>query len=82
MSITINKQYISKRNISGTGNPCKYIVIHETDNTSKGAGAKTHASAQCNGHFTDMSVHYYCGSDGIFQAAEQPANAGMWDVLM
>lgn len=70
VSVTIYREYISQRNINGTGNPCKYIVIHETDNYSKGAGAKTHAKAQHDGNFADMSVHYYCGSDGIYQAAE------------
>ena len=70
VSVTIHREYISQRNINGTGNPCKYIVIHETDNYSKGAGAKTHAKAQHDGNFADMSVHYYCGSDGIYQAAE------------
>jgi N-acetylmuramoyl-L-alanine amidase CwlA len=66
----INREFISQQNINGTGNPCKYIVIHETDNYSKGAGARTHAKAQHDGNFADMSVHYYCGSDGIYQAAE------------
>lgn len=70
VSVTIHREHISQRNINGTGNPCKYIVIHETDNYSKGAGAKTHAKAQHDGNFADMSVHYYCGSDGIYQAAE------------
>lgn len=66
----INKDFISRQNINGTGNPCKYIVIHETDNYSRGASARTHAKAQHDGNFADMSVHYYCGSDGIYQAAE------------
>ena len=66
----INREFISQKNINGTGNPCKYIVIHETDNYSRGAGARTHAKAQHDGNFADMSVHYYCGSDGIYQAAE------------
>lgn len=66
----INREFISRQNINGTGNPCKYIVIHETDNYSEGAGARTHAKAQHDGNFADMSVHYYCGSDGIYQAAE------------
>ncbi len=66
----INRDYISKKNINGTGNPCKYITIHETDNYNKGADAKCHAKAQHDGNFRDMSVHYYCGSDGIYQAAE------------
>jgi hypothetical protein len=70
MAIAINRQYISQRNINGTGNPCTYIVIHETDNTNRGANAKAHASAQYNGHFTDMSVHYYTDKDGVYQAAE------------
>ena len=66
----INREFISQRNINGTGNPCRYIVIHETDNYNKGANARTHAKAQHDGNFADMSVHYYCGSDGICQAAE------------
>lgn len=68
--MNINREFISQRNINGTGNPCKYIVVHETDNTNKGAGARTHANAQYHGNFSDMSVHYYSGSDGVYQAAE------------
>lgn len=68
--MNINREFISQRNINGTGNPCKYIAIHETDNYNKGANARTHAKAQHDGNFSDMSVHYYCGSDGIYQAAE------------
>ena len=68
--MNINREFLSQRNINGTGNPCKYIVIHETDNYNKGANARTHAKAQHDGNFSDMSVHYYCGSDGIYQAAE------------
>lgn len=68
--MNINRKFLSQRNINGTGNPCKYIVIHETDNYNKGANARTHAKAQHDGNFSDMSVHYYCGSDGIYQAAE------------
>lgn len=68
--MNINREFLSQRNINGTGNPCKYIVIHETDNYNKGANARTHAKAQHEGNFSDMSVHYYCGLDGIYQAAE------------
>lgn len=68
--MNINKEFISQKNINGTGNPCKYIVIHETDNYNKGANARTHAKAQHDGNFADMSVHYYCGSDGVYQAAD------------
>ena len=68
--MNINREFISQRNINGTGNTCRYIVVHETDNTNRGAGAKTHAKAQRQGNFADMSVHYYSGLDGVFQAAE------------
>lgn len=67
--ITINRDYVSKENTyEGANNPI-YIVIHETDNPSKGAGAQRHALAQKNGNLS-TSVHYYSGSDGVYQAAE------------
>lgn len=65
----INTEFISKSNTyAGQNNP-KYIVIHETDNFSKGADAARHAQAQAAGHLS-TSVHYYAGSDGVYQAAE------------
>ena len=70
MALNINREFISQRNINGTSNPCRYIVIHETDNFKSGANARCHAKAQSDGSFSDMSVHYYCGSDGVYQAAE------------
>lgn len=64
----INTEFISKSNTyAGQNNP-KYIVIHETDNFSKGADAGRHAQAQAAGHLS-TSVHYYAGSDGVYQAA-------------
>lgn len=64
----INTEFISKSNTyAGQNNP-KYIVIHETDNFSKGADAGRHARAQAAGHLS-TSVHYYAGSDGVYQAA-------------
>ncbi len=65
----INKDFISKNNTYAGKNSPKYIVIHETDNYSVGAGAKRHAEAQSLGHLS-TSVQYYAGSDGIYQAAE------------
>lgn len=65
----INREYISKNNTYAGKNQPKYIVIHETDNYAKGAGAQRHAYAQAAGHLS-MSVHYYAGSDGVYQAAE------------
>lgn len=67
--ITINRKFISKNNTYAGRNVPKYIVIHETDNYAIGAGAKRHAEAQFLGHLS-MSVQYYVGSDGIYQAAE------------
>lgn len=67
--ITINRDFISKQNTySGANNPI-YIVVHETDNYANGAGAQRHAQAQKNGNLS-TSVHYYAGSDGVYQAAE------------
>lgn len=65
----INREYVSKENTYQGQNKPKYIVIHETDNWSRGAGAQRHASAQAAGHLS-TSVHYYSGSDGVYQAAE------------
>lgn len=67
--MNINKEFVSEVN-SSAGNTQKFIIIHETDNWSNGAGARTHAKAQCNGNFSNMSVHYYAGSDGVYKAAE------------
>ena len=76
-TIHINKDYISKRNTYDGQNKPRYIVVHETDNYAKGAGAERHAQAQAAGHLS-MSVHYYTGSDGIYQAAEH--SDGTWSV--
>lgn len=64
----INTQYISDKNTYNKANAKKYIVIHETDNFKKGADALRHAKAQCAGNLS-TSVHFYCGSDGVYQAA-------------
>lgn len=64
----INKEFISKENTYSGQNKPKYIVIHETDNFAKGAGARKHAQAQAAGHLS-ISAHYYVGSDGVYHAA-------------
>ncbi len=68
-NITINRNFVSTRNTYISRNVPKYIVIHETDNYARGAGARRHAEAQFLGHL-GTSVQYYSGSDGIYQAAE------------
>lgn len=65
----INTEFISKKCTYAGQNRPKYIVIHETDNFSKGADAGRHAQAQAAGHLS-TSVHYYAGSDGVYQAAD------------
>lgn len=68
-NIEINREFISSENTYAGKNRPAYIVIHETDNYAKGAGARRHAEAQFLGHLS-TSVQYYSGSDGIWQAAE------------
>lgn len=68
MAIIINRDFISTVNTYVGQNKPIYIVIHETDNFAKGAGARRHAEAQAAGHLS-TSVQYYVGSDGIYQAA-------------
>ena len=75
--VTINRDYISRKNTYAGANAPKYIVIHETDNTAKGAGAQRHAQAQAAGHLS-TSVHYYSGSDGVYQTAEH--SDGTWSI--
>lgn len=68
-NIKINREFISRNNTYAGRNVPAYICVHETDNKSKGAGARRHAEAQFLGHLS-TSVQYYSGSDGIYQAAE------------
>ena len=67
--LKINREYVSTKNTYNKKNAKKYIVIHETDNFKKGADGLRHAKAQYNGNLS-TSVHFYCGSDGIYQVAE------------
>lgn len=67
--MNIIRDYISSKNTYTKKNIPKYIVLHETDNWSKAAGAQRHAQAQAAGNLS-TSVHFYAGSDGVYQAAE------------
>jgi N-acetylmuramoyl-L-alanine amidase len=42
----------------GTSNGKRYITIHETDNTAKGADAQAHANLQSKGNSRQASWHY------------------------
>lgn len=68
--LTINKEFLkSYKCYKGKNNP-KYIVNHETDNYSYGAGARNHAKAQFNGNLGDASVHFYVDDKEIYQCLE------------
>ncbi|MDD2979130.1 MAG: glucosaminidase domain-containing protein [Hespellia sp.] len=76
--MNINRSYVSNNNTYASNNP-QYIVVHNTDNFAAGADAKRHATAQYNGNFDNMSVHYYTDdTDTAYQAA--PHNRGCWHV--
>lgn len=58
MSITIKKQLVTNLSKTyGKRNQQKYIVIHQTGNTSKGADAQAHANLQSNGNLRSSSWH-------------------------
>lgn len=71
--ININKKLTTKNCYLNKNNP-KYIVIHETDNTDKGAGAERHATAMCNGNLAG-TVHYYVDDKSIYQTLEHKHGA-------
>lgn len=75
--MNINREFISTENTYTGQNEPKYIVIHETDNFAEGAGARRHAEAQAAGHLS-ISVHYYAGADGVYQAAAH--TDGTWSI--
>lgn len=54
-----------------------YVIIHETDNWSKGANAKAHATAMKNGNLAG-TVHYYVDSQECYQTLEH--QDGAWAV--
>lgn len=68
---------ISKKNCYIGQNKPAYIVIHETDNWSKGADAKAHATAMKNGNLAG-TVHYYVDSKSVYQTLDH--SDGAWAV--
>ena len=71
------KKMISKKNCYIGQNKPAYVVIHETDNWSKGANARAHALAMKNGNLAG-TVHYYVDSSDIYQTLEH--SDGAWAV--
>lgn len=76
-TMNINTSLISNNN-SYAGQTPKYIVIHNTDNYSKGANAKAHAKAQHDGNFKGYSAHVFVDDAGAYQAL--PYDRGAWHV--
>ncbi len=77
-SVTMNiTKMISKKNCYIGQNKPAYVVIHETDNWSKGADAKAHATAMKNGNLAG-TVHYYVDSKSIYQTLDHAD--GAWAV--
>lgn len=58
-------------------NKPNYVVIHETDNWSKGANSRAHATAMKNGNLAG-TVHYYVDSQECYQTLEH--QDGAWAV--
>lgn len=76
-TMNINTSLISNNNSYANQTP-KYIVIHNTDNYSKGANAKAHAKAQHDGNFKGYSAHVFVDDAGAYQAL--PYDRGAWHV--
>jgi N-acetylmuramoyl-L-alanine amidase len=72
--VQIKKQLVPSHIVNkvsyGYGNPCDYIIIHETANTAKGANDQAHANLQSNGNARDASWHYQVDDDSIIQSFE------------
>src|SRR5690625_7310015 len=60
--------HIAKRVTYNGTNTKKYIVIHETANTRKGANANAHARLQASGNSRQASWHYTVDDKEIVQS--------------
>lgn len=70
--VAIKQQIVSQNVMNirsyGHGNPCKYITIHQTGNTSKGADAQAHANIQSRLNPRQASWHYQVDDKEIIQS--------------
>lgn len=55
---------------NGKNNAKKYVVVHETDNTRKGADADAHARLQINGNSREASWHWQVDDKEAVQSFE------------
>lgn len=76
----VKKQLVSSsivKSVTYSGiNGKKYIVIHETANTSKGANAQAHANLQSNGNSRQASWQYTADDKQVVQSFSD--NAQCW----
>ena len=63
------KKKIAKNHCYIGANSPAYVVVHETDNWDRGAGAETHARALYNGNLGG-SVHFYVDDHEIYQTLD------------
>lgn len=63
----VSKDIASKVTYNGK-NPIKKIVVHETDNTDKGANADAHSRLQANGNSRQASWHYQVDDKEVVQS--------------
>lgn len=67
--LPINKKLIKYNHSSRNGQSIKYIVLHDTGNKSKGAGADNHYR-YFNGGDRQASAHYFVDDKEIIQTVE------------
>lgn len=75
MAIKIRKHIVSPsvaKNVTYSGTNSKdYIIVHETDNTSKGADADAHGRLQANGNSRSASWHFSVDDKEIVQSFDE-----------
>lgn len=75
--VVFKQQLVSSRSKTSKGtNSKRYITIHETGNTGKGAGAQAHANLQSNGNSRDASWHIQIDDKQAIQSF--PYNVICW----
>lgn len=67
--VAITKQLVSSRAFVSEGrNPCTFITVHQTGNTTAGANAKAHANLQSRGNARGASWHFQVDDKKIYQS--------------
>lgn len=75
--VKIKKQLVKSRAYVSDGtNPRRYITIHQTGNTSRGANAQAHANLQSRGNARNASWHFQVDDKHAIQS--YPTTARCW----